>query len=630
MDTQQQSDAEIVVRESVPSSDTVRVRFGEIDGLRALAIIGVLIYEATRFASPSAHWPPVLARVFADSGQGFSLFFLLSGFLLAYPAFATKREDGATYLDLGRYLVKRLLRFYPAYLLVLALTFIVPPLAMQYGLPALATGSSGLDLRTFVQNALFLGTGLNNDGFRVLALEARWCLLFPALLLFWSRLPRVFIGVAVFAALCDLFIGAAHAAGLASLLPFMLGIAAADIRAGHLRFERLGFIVAGVAALAAIVLEPFVALLPGPSAAAGALRFDPLWSVALFGLLVGVGTSGALERVLSWRAFQLLGAASFGISLVMVPVSSFVVRQVLSTIGRPAAAANAAIVSILAGLVVWQLADRWFAAGDLRRNIAEFVGPWLDSLLRLARADRITLGALAIRVPEPTTHAEVDATFYAPPPRPASGDLAVVSMRSGSPEDLAAEIMEMKKRLSDRSTEIFAEAAPPEPEPEPVPVEPEEPYAKPGFYRRPPAPVPGAQTAPAAQANPAMQTPQQAPQPQPAAPVPPAPRVASNSETPLHAYVEPQPISLSFDGASNIEAAATTPQAAPQYEHFTFESPARASSSEQAQPPQPQIPALPAAPTSRGPIKMRLGPIGNPTPSVNGNGKHHKVNGLDD
>jgi peptidoglycan/LPS O-acetylase OafA/YrhL len=634
MDTHELSDAGLVVRESVPSSDTVRVRFGEIDGLRAIAIFTALVYEATRFASPGAHWRPVLARVFADCGQGLSLFFLLSGFVLAYPALATLRTDGCTYLDLGRYVVKRILRFYPAYIVVLGLTFVVPPLAVQYGLPALATGSSGLGNHAFVANLFFAGTGLDNDGFRILALEARWCLVFPLILLLWARLPRVFFALAIAVAAADVLYAPAHAWGLGSLFPFMLGIAAADVRAGHLRVERFAFIVAGVAALAAIALEPFVALLPGTAGAPGALRFDPLWSLALFGLLLGAGSSGAIERILSMHALRLLGAASFGISLVMVPVSNFVIRQVLAALGPGEAAANAIVFSVLAGFVIWQLADRWFAEGNLRRNIADVVGPWLDALLHVVRADRVMLGSLPVASPDPSLQGDVDPSFYAPPPRPASGDLAVVSMRSGSPEDLAAEIMEMKKRLSDRSSALFAEADASEPGSVPAAVNAEDLYVKPGFYRRPQGLANGAATPGAAKGRTAelpvvrkIAT-QDGVAQQPQAPPPPLQVSAPSNVTPLRPYIEPQPISLSFEAKPEAEAkpetepSAATPAASPEYQHFSLESTAGV---QQQQAP----PAQPVAPTSRGPIKMRLGPIGNPSPSVNGNGKHPKVNSLD-
>ena len=52
MVTQQMSEDGGVVREAIPSSDVVRVHFSEIDGLRALAIVAAVVYEATRIASP--------------------------------------------------------------------------------------------------------------------------------------------------------------------------------------------------------------------------------------------------------------------------------------------------------------------------------------------------------------------------------------------------------------------------------------------------------------------------------------------------------------------------------------------------------------------------------------------------
>ncbi len=74
--------------------------------------------------------------------------------------------------------------------------------------------------------------------------------------------------------------------------------------------------------------------------------------------------------------------------------------------------------------------------------------------------------------------AHVEVAFYAPPPRPDAGELAIVSTRTGSAEDLAAEILATKKRLSERSAAFFAE-----PVSVALPAEPE----KPGFYRKPKA-----------------------------------------------------------------------------------------------------------------------------------------------
>jgi len=668
MVTQDSSDAAIAVREAIPSSDMVRVRFSEIDGLRALAILTAVAYEVIRLAGASGAGPPLLVRLFADASQGISLFFLLSGFVLAYPALVTLREDGRTYLDVGRYLVKRLLRIYPAYLVVLVLTFVVPPLALQYGLPALAGGQPPPAGETFVRNLFFLGNGLGNDAFRALALEARWLVLFPAALLLWARSRRFFCGAVGLAALLDLFVPGAHAAGVGALVPFMLGIIAADVRASHHRLERFGFVVAAVAAAAALLVESALAGLPGPSGAPQALRIDPLWSIALFGLLAGAGTWPIVERMLALRPLRFLGAASYGIALVAVPVSAFVVRQVGAHIGPGPTAANAAAVSILAGIVVWQLSDRWFAEGTIRRDAAAFVGPWVDAVLRFARIDRVTLGPpLVAEIEEPSDEA-VDTQFYAPPPRSENGELAIVSTRSGSPEELAADILETKRRLADRSAAIFGDAMP-EPEqgpPEPPPPPPPPAFEKPGFYRKTPAkaaasvPVaPAPATAAPAPAAPAALAPAPA-APAQSAPAPTAPslspaasaarvaappREAVAAQAPAHAG-----ISLSFEP--------------PAYQHYTLESAAAPRPAPVPQPvaarpvaapvpvpvPQPvvaarPIPAQPVAPprfvpqlapratvpgapppahaprtlgpaapapNSRGPIKMRIGAAAAP------------------
>jgi peptidoglycan/LPS O-acetylase OafA/YrhL len=618
MVTQQLSDDELGARETIPSSDVTRIRFSEIDGLRALAIVAAVIYEATRLAAPNSSWQPLLARLFWDASQGLPLFFLLSGFLLAYPALATLREDGRTYLDVGSYIVKRALRIYPAYLLVLGLAFIVPPLAVQYGLPALAGGSSGLSSQLFVHNLFFFGDGLGNDGFRALALEARWYLLFPLALLLFARAPRVFLGAMIVAAGTDLFSAGAHFWGVGALVPFMLGIIAADVRAGHHRFERYAFATAGAAVVVALLVERYLATLPGPLGAPSALRIDPIWSIAMFGLLVGAGSSSIVEGVLALRIFRLIGAASYGTALVVVPISSFIVRQVLQSVGAPGTAANAAIFSFLAGIVIWQLADRWFADGTLRRDAAQVIGPWLNAVLHIVRADRVTLGSpVTGEVEVLASDAAVDHLFYAPPPR-SDGELAVVSTRTGSSEDLAAEIMETKKRLSDRSTAIFDEAEHGPSEPPPPP----EPALKPGFYRRPPAAkTPALETAktpapPAAKSvTPAKSAPTTTPAP--AAAPPPAP-----AQRPEPAYREAAPISLSFE--------------APPYEHYSLEAapPAVPSAPAPVPPPapfqlQPVVPPAAAlhppigSPSTRGPIKMRIGALG--PQSSNGSGTHHKV-----
>ncbi len=460
-------------RDGIASSDVVRERFGDADGLRALAILAVVCFEGVHAAAPQPlliH--PALARAAADMSQGLTLFFVLSGFTLAYPALAATRQDGRSFLDIGRYAIKRTLRIYPAYLAMLALTLVMPIMAVRYGLPAFATQAGPATPNTFALNAFFMGDGLGNDGFRALAIVARWYLVFPLLLLLWTRGPWIFAGVAVLATTADLTTQA-HGWYLGALLPFMLGIVAADVRAQHHRFVRFALLFALGAAVVAVLLEPFLQLLPGPHNFPTPLRVDPLWAVALFGVVAGAGTFRVLERALSVTVLRILGAASFAISLVVVPVSSFVVRQSSPTLGPLGSAANAAALALVIGYVFWQAVDRWFAEGKLRREVADLAGPWLDRALALVHADRVMIGP-PLPPPEPESYdSRLLEGFYAPPPRSLPSDMAVVSQKSGTPEELAAEILETKKRLSERSALIFSEV-----KAEPV-------FEKPGFYRKP-------------------------------------------------------------------------------------------------------------------------------------------------
>jgi hypothetical protein len=208
--------------------------------------------------------------------------------------------------------------------------------------------------------------------------------------------------------------------------------------------------------------------------------------------------------------------------------------------------------------------------------------------------------------------------FYAPPPR-SDGELAVVETRTGSPEDLAAEIMETKKRLSDRTTAIFEGTDAPPPEPAPAPA------LKPGFYRRP-----AAEKAPATIALPpaAAKAKKAAPAAAPAPASVTAPVLAPEPPRQQPAYRETAPISVSFE--------------APPYEHYSLSPLPPSPVLPTAQPPLPlpQAPSYAApqiippaaatrppvgAPSTRGPIKMRIGALG--PQSTNGNGTHRTVDG---
>ena len=459
-----------VVRDAVPTSDVIRIRFADVDGLRALAIVlvGFAVLVHYTMLAPS----PLLVRVADCASQGLALFLVVSGFTLAFPAMAVLRQDGRTYLDVGRFAIRRLLRIYPAYLVALVLTIVIGSLTAKYGI----RGFRGITPSTIFANAFFFGDGFGNDGIRVLGLFMRAYVFFPVLLWLWARRPAIFIGLMVAFAIADV-LTPAHAWTIAAFVPFMLGIIAADLRAQVHRFERIAPAITVGASIAAFIAMPYIALMPGFAFAPNVSNVDPLWSLAAFGLVVSVAAYRPLEAVFSFWMLRVLGAASYSISLALVPVAGLLAARVTYySVGLELP------LGLFIGFAFWQLVDRWFNDGDFRRNAATAYAGVIDDVLAKVHADRVFLGATVPEVDDGLSDAhqeEFVPNFYAPPPRASAADLAIVSRRTGSPEELQAEILETKARLQERSEALFAESNGPA-EPAPTPV-----FAKPGFYRKP-------------------------------------------------------------------------------------------------------------------------------------------------
>ena len=93
----------------------------EIDGLRFLAILGVMLFHlpvALRYAPL-----PGFAKAWVTAGQlGVQLFFIISGFVLALP-FARRAILGGRPVNLQNYFLRRLTRLEPPYLISLLLFY---------------------------------------------------------------------------------------------------------------------------------------------------------------------------------------------------------------------------------------------------------------------------------------------------------------------------------------------------------------------------------------------------------------------------------------------------------------------------------------------------------------------------
>ena len=125
-----------------PPVARVTTRLRGVEGFRALAVLGVLVYHNWLYTEPSGSPADVgaLSRwVLPHLPVGVTLFFTLSGFLL-YRPIASRVLNGRPLQSLRSYLRNRSLRIVPAYWAILFATGVVLPATL------VRASSSGLDL----------------------------------------------------------------------------------------------------------------------------------------------------------------------------------------------------------------------------------------------------------------------------------------------------------------------------------------------------------------------------------------------------------------------------------------------------------------------------------------------------
>jgi peptidoglycan/LPS O-acetylase OafA/YrhL len=142
-----------------------------LDHLRALAIITVLFYHYRMFKHPE--W---LDDIMGFGWTGVDLFFVLSGYLISSQLFA--RIAVGKPISLPEFFIKRFFRIIPAYLVVLAIYFLIPAFHEREALPPL------WKFLTFTQN---FGFDIKNFGtfshVWSLCVEEHFYLLFPLVLI---------------------------------------------------------------------------------------------------------------------------------------------------------------------------------------------------------------------------------------------------------------------------------------------------------------------------------------------------------------------------------------------------------------------------------------------------------------
>ena len=100
--------------------------FANIDGLRFFAFLVVLVSHLSIFTGYGAHYYNPIRKLFLTHGDlGVTFFFTLSGFLITYLLLQEREEKGA--VSLKHFYIRRALRIWPVYMVVIIAGFFVFP-----------------------------------------------------------------------------------------------------------------------------------------------------------------------------------------------------------------------------------------------------------------------------------------------------------------------------------------------------------------------------------------------------------------------------------------------------------------------------------------------------------------------
>ena len=360
----------------------------EIDGLRAVAVVPVILFHAG-------------FRTFSGGFVGVDVFFVISGFLITSILL---HEHATGRFSIRRFYERRARRILPALYVVLAACV---PLALATMMPDEATSFfRGLvSVIFFVSNiwlwqvtGYFQPSAEDNPLLHTwsLAVEEQYYLVFPLLLmLLWRRGPRAMLGGIGLLSLASLALaeyGWRHAPDASFfLLPTRLwelgaGSLTAMLVAGRgaRTSGRPGPLaeIASALGLAAILAAVFVydARTPFPSLYA-------LLPVAGAAAIVGLGAGTLTGRLLGLAPFRLIGLVSYSAYLWHQPIFAFA-RIGLEHPPGHRAMGGLVIVTFALAVLTWKFVEQPF------RNPARLRTP-----LRLAWASgAIVAGALLVPI----------------------------------------------------------------------------------------------------------------------------------------------------------------------------------------------------------------------------------------
>jgi peptidoglycan/LPS O-acetylase OafA/YrhL len=317
----------------------VQFRFESIDGLRGLACLMVLLYHSWAHFGHGP-WPGFKiggvdvrpAHLFGYGYGGVDLFFVLSGFCLAYPIVSKPGKA----VDWKRYFVHRVRCIIPAYWAALLLfgtfSWIITRHDWEPFFKAQVDSWPGIHQLVYT---IFLVSSSFNSSFWTLPLEWRWYFVFPLMILAWKPLRGVGVILAALLIAVVYIHGveprqSARMGFLLTMLPvflplFALGIYAAELCVSS-KTTRVGqFLVryAHWGILAALLPVAHWALWINTVGDGSHVdRWLPriaTWGTFWFFVVLAATREGTLKRFTSWRPLVLVGTFSYSLYLIHEP-----------------------------------------------------------------------------------------------------------------------------------------------------------------------------------------------------------------------------------------------------------------------------------------------------------------------
>ena len=323
----------------------------EIDGLRAIAVVAVILFHTNLGVASGGY-------------VGVDVFFVISGYLISSIILREVGERRFTFLG---FYERRIRRIFPALFVVLAATtaaawFILPPQQMQtYGQSLVATTAFASNVFFWLKSGYFGGDAELFPLLHMwsLSVEEQYYVFFPflALIAAWGR-PKLLNGLMAAVLLASLALCLSYAPREQMMAFFLTPMRAWELMFGvfiamHERgwrtaIERIRFAapVIEAAALAMIVAPIFLydntTVFPGVSA------IPPVLGTALLILVSRPGTP--VGRVLASRVFVFVGLLSYSAYLWHQPLYALSRMQGLTEAGWPAYAGLIALTFLLAWL----------------------------------------------------------------------------------------------------------------------------------------------------------------------------------------------------------------------------------------------------------------------------------------